>query len=158
MKLEPGHPFEPWNVDAVRYAEFGAPLYVIAPPAEPTLMGWSWETHGSVPIFGEAGYLTEAGVPLRVRTWASLPEGAHAAIAAHSADLIANAEAGTSALHGEHDATVVVSGRPVPARAWALGRFQFVALTLASRLVTVAHPATSDPPALTTLDRWPQRE
>mgnify|MGYP001337988508 CR=1 FL=1 len=68
MKLEPGHPFEPWNVDAVRYAEFGAPLYVIAPPAEPTLMGWSWETHGSVPIFGEAGYLTEAGVPLRVRT------------------------------------------------------------------------------------------
>jgi hypothetical protein len=142
-------------VDAERIAAFEAPLYVIEPAEAPRQVGWSWELQNGETIFGEAGYVTDTGGHIRVRTWRKLPEGRREAIRAHVADLVANAAAGVTVAGDEHESTIVVSGHAVPARASTLGRFRFVTCIRDGRLITVAHPADAGPPALTTLVHHP---
>lgn len=153
MKYEPGWSFDPAQVDAERIAAFDAPLYVIDPGEAPRLLGWSWELHNDEPIFGEAGYATDTGGLVRVRTWRSLPGGEREAIHAHQADLIANAGAGASSTEVPHESVVVVNGEPVAASASTLGRFQFLWFSFGGQLITVAHPASTATPSLTTLAR-----
>ncbi|WP_308796994.1 hypothetical protein [Agromyces silvae] len=158
MNYEPGWSFDPAQIDAERMAAFDAPLYVIEPDEAPRLLGWSWEVHNDEPIFGEAGYVTDTGGPIRIRTWKSAPGGTREAINAHLADLISNVGAGAESMTDANDTTVLVNGTSVTASASTLGRFLFLSFTYEGLLITMAHPVASATPTLTTLVREPPAE
>lgn len=153
MESSPGWAFDPAERDREHIEAFDAPLFVIAPPGAPAVLGWSWEVQDGVPVFGEVAYAGPEGRQTRVRTWRTLPAGRHAAISAHRTDLVHNVAAGATELGVFEPIELVIDGMPREGQAAGLGRFRFVVCEVGAVLVTMATPAEQRMPALVSLQR-----